>query len=225
MINETALMLAGVGAVHALAMLSPGPNVLVVTQTALADSRRAGVWTALGVATGTVLWASAALFGLGLLFAQWAWLTVAVELAGGVYLVYLGVRVWRGADRDPFSAAAAAAASLATAAAPVRIDRPKQSDVRAFRVGLLTNLTNPKALMFFGSIFAALLPTALPLPIKLAAIVIVAVNSLVWHVALACFFSARSTQSVYVRIKPWLDRAAAVLLVCLGLRLLFARFF
>ena len=217
MINETALMLAGVGAVHALAMLSPGPNVLVVTQTALADSRRAGVWTALGVATGTALWASAALFGLGLLFAQWAWLTVAVELAGGVYLVYLGVRVWRGADRDPFSAAAAAA--------PVRIDRPKQSDVRAFRVGLLTNLTNPKALMFFGSIFAALLPTALPLPIKLAAIVIVAVNSLVWHVALACFFSARGTQSVYVRIKPWLDRAAAVLLVCLGLRLLFARFF
>ena len=209
MAADAALVLASVWLVHALAMLSPGPNVLVVTQAALADSRRAGVWTAFGIAAGTAVWSSAALFGLGVLFAQAPWLTLGVGLLGGAYLIYLGMRLWRGAHRDPFA--------LATPAAR----RPARSAVQAFRVGALTNLTNPKALVFFASVFAALLPAALPLAIRLAAIGIVVANAAAWHVGLACFFSIRGTQRVYARVKPWVDRTAGAMLIGLGLRLLF----
>lgn len=204
------MLLAGIFAVHALALASPGPNVLVVMRAALGDSRRAGILTALGVASGTALWAGAALFGLGLVFARVPALGVALRWIGGLYLLWLGWRLWCGA-RDK----ATAFARLGTTQAALR-----QSDARAFGQGLLTNLTNPKALVFFVGIFAALLPPSAPLSVKLGATCIVVANATLWHVALACLFSARRTRDTYARIKPWVDRLAGTALIGLGLRLL-----
>ncbi len=81
-------------------------------------------------------------------------------------------------------------------------------------------MTNPKAVVFFGSIFAALLTPALPMWVKLVAIGIVAVDATGWHVALACLFSTRRTQQIYRRIKGWVDRVAGASLAFLGLRLM-----
>ena len=203
-----AAMLAGIFVVHVLAMASPGPNVLVVMRAALGDGRRAGVLAALGVASGATLWAGAALFGLSLVFAGSPMLTLALRALGGLYLLYLGQRLWRGAGADAF-------ASLEAAAAPNRHD-----DVRAYGQGVLTNLTNPKALVFYVSVFAALLPPAAPLWVKLGAIGIIAADATAWHIGLACFFSTRRARDLYGRIKPWVDRIAATALAALGLRLL-----
>jgi RhtB (resistance to homoserine/threonine) family protein len=201
-----AVVLGSVFAIHVLAMISPGPNVLVVTQTALSDTRRAGIVTALGVAVGSTLWSSAALFSLSVVFAQFAWLYSGLKLLGGMYLLYLGIKLWRTAEHSLVPSS--------STHAPVHTDR------QAFRLGLLTNLTNPKAVVFFGSIFAALLAPALPMWVKLAAIGIVAVDATGWHVALACFFSTRRAQQVYRRIKRWVDRTAGASLAFLGLRLM-----
>ncbi|MCA1728567.1 MAG: LysE family transporter [Actinobacteria bacterium] len=201
-----AVVLGSVFAIHVLAMISPGPNVLVVTQTALSDTRRAGIVTALGVAVGSTLWSSAALFSLSVVFAQFAWLYSGLKLLGGMYLLYLGIKLWRTAEHSLVPSS--------STHAPVHTDR------QAFRLGLLTNLTNPKAVVFFGSIFAALLAPALPMWVKLAAIGIVAVDATGWHIALACFFSTQRAQQVYRRIKRWVDRAAGASLAFLGLRLM-----
>ncbi len=201
-----AVVLGSVFVVHVLAMLSPGPNVLVVTQTAASRSRRAGVLVALGVASGAALWSGAALLGLSLLFAQVAGLYGALTLLGGVYLLYIAVRLWRGADR-PLVLTPGEQASA-------------QSDAQAYQLGLLTNLTNPKALVFYGSIFAALLTPDLPTWVKAAAFSIIVANSTLWHVALACLFSTESTQRFYQRAKGWIDRIAALALALLGLRLM-----
>src|ERR687885_470648 len=93
-----AVVLSSVFAVHVLAMTSPGPNVLVVTQTAIGHTRRAGIVTALGVATGSAVWSGAALFGLSVVFEQLAWLYGGLKLLGGTYLLYLGIKLWRTAD-------------------------------------------------------------------------------------------------------------------------------
>ena len=201
-----AVVLGSVFVVHVLAMLSPGPNVLVVTQTAASRSRRAGVLVALGVASGAALWSGAALLGLSLLFAQVAGLYGALTLLGGVYLLYIAVRLWRGADR-PLVLTPGEQASA-------------QSDAQAYQLGLLTNLTNPKALVFYGSIFAALLGPDLPAWVKLAAFAIVVSNATLWHGALACFFSTAGTQQFYQRIRRWIDRTAALALALLGLKML-----
>jgi threonine efflux protein len=77
------VVLGSIFAVHVLAMISPGPNVLVVTQTAISHTRRIGGVTALGVAAGSTIWSSAALFSLGVVFAQFAWLYGGIKLLGG----------------------------------------------------------------------------------------------------------------------------------------------
>jgi len=201
-------VLGSVFAVHLLAMVSPGPNVLVVTQTAASEGRRAGVRAALGIAAGAAMLSSAALAGVSVLMTQFAWLHAALRVLGGGYLLYLGVRLWR-------NAAARAVFSAATTA-----DGVARSEWRAFRIGLATNLTNPKALVFYGSVFAALFAPDTPLWVRLAAVGMIAANSTGFHVALACLFSTPRAQAGYQRIKPWIDRAAGTALALLGLRLL-----
>jgi threonine efflux protein len=201
-----AVVLSSVFTSHVLAMISPGPNVLIVTQTAMDHTRRAGIVTPLSVAAGSAIWAGTALFGLSIVFEQLAWLYGGLKILGGMYLLYVGIKLWRIADHPPTTS------SFTHATA--------NTDWRAFRLGLLTHLTNPKALVFFGSIFAALLAPALPACVKLAAIGIIAVNATGWHIALACFFSTRRAQQVYRRIKRWVDRVAGATLAFLGLRLM-----
>jgi threonine efflux protein len=200
-----AVVLGGVFAIHVLAMLSPGPNFLIVTQTAAGRTRRAGVFTALGIAAGAAAWAGAALLGLSVVFAHFAWLHGVVKLLGGMYLVYLGIKLWRAADRQLLCAS--------------RVLVPVLSDGRAFRLGLMTNLTNPKAVIFYGSIFAGLLPPTLPQWVKLAAIGIIIADAVSWHVALACLFSTPRARRAYARMKRYLDRIVGAALALLGLQL------
>lgn len=201
-----AVVLGSVFVVHVLAILSPGPNVLVVSQTAASRSRRAGVFAALGIATGAAIWSGAALLGLAVLFERVAWLYGVIAALGGLYLIYIAWRLWRGADRPLVLAG--------------DTHEHARTDWQAYRLGLLTNLTNPKALVFYGGIFAALLAPDLPTTIRFAALAVIVVNSTLWHVALACLFSAERTQRFYAKVKGWIDRIAATALALLGLRLM-----
>ena len=135
-------VLLSVMAVHVVAMISPGPNFLIVTQTAISHSRREGVLTAFGVSCAALLWSSAALLGISLLFETTVWLYQGLKVLGGAYLIYLGIQSWRYAGRPPQLSA----------------KTPPGSNWRLFRVGFVTNLTNPKSAIFFSSIFATLLP-------------------------------------------------------------------
>lgn len=131
-------------AAHLLAVISPGPSLLVVTRTAMAVSRQAGLWTALGFAIGSLIWAAAALFGLNLLFVVAPWLYTAMRVGGALYLLYLAVMLWRHA-RAPFDLAPAGR-------------KLSESGRASFRRGLLTQMSNTKVVVFMGSILVALLP-------------------------------------------------------------------
>jgi len=201
-----AIVLGSIFAVHVLAIISPGQNVLIVSQTAMGRGRRAGVAVALGIATGAGIWSTAANLGLTVVFAHFVWFYSGLMLAGGIYLLYLGIALWRAADH-PLAPSARQAAAV-------------HSDWHAFRLGLFTNLTNPKAVIFYGGIFAAFLTPDLPTWVRLAAIGVIVINSTGWHVAMACLFSTERAQQVYKRLKPWIDRLAGSVLGILGMRLM-----
>lgn len=201
---DAAQALGGIFLVHVAAIASPGPNFLIVTQTAMSRTRRAGVAAALGIAAGAAVWSGSVVLGLSALFGQFPWLHGALRVLGGGYLVYLGIRLWRAAAQPLPGAACAAGAT----------------DWRAFRRGLLTNLTNPKAALFYGSVFAAFLAPGLPAWVGLAAVALILANSALWHVALACLFSTGRAQRAYGRLKRWIDRLAGAALGALGLGLL-----
>jgi threonine efflux protein len=192
--TATLLYVAGV---HWAAMVSPGPNVLLVARTAMADSRRAALAAACGVACGAVLLATAAALGMGLLVERVGWLRTAIQLAGGAYLVFLGVQTWRSA-REPLR--------MGGAGEPAH-----------FRRGLLTNLSNPKAAVFFGSVLAPTLASADW--VAVAAIGLIALDAVVWHCLLAVLFARPRVQRGYARAKGGIDRVVGAALTLLGLKL------
>lgn len=154
---------------------------------------------ALGVVAAGGLLAAVAVFGLGAVLARTPWLATALRVVCGAYLAWLGIRLWLRA-RAPESA-------------------PPAAHGGAFRQGVVSNLTNPKAAAFFGSVLTATLPPSEPAGIKVAAVALIVAASAVWHLSVALLFSAPATQRWYEHAKPALNRVVGTILVILGVAL------
>jgi threonine/homoserine/homoserine lactone efflux protein len=200
--------LLGLALVHLLAVASPGPSTVLVIQTAAVAGRRGGLLVALAMMAGALLWAAAALFGLQALFARFEWLYLAFRVGGAIYLFYLAVQLWRHA-RDPLPEIAVGRAIRLTG-------------WQGFLRALLLQLSNPKIMVFFGSIFLSLLPQNLPAWMDATVLAIVAANEFTWFALLALLFSGGPARAFYRRAKFWLDRFMGGALALLGLRLAFA---
>lgn len=207
---ETALILGTFAVTHFLAVASPGPSFAVVLRETVSHGRRAALMLCLGLGVGTVIWASGAWFGLAALFEVAPWLLTALRWAGAGFLIFLCVMLWRNA-RDP-----APEVDLAETAGRAG----GRSDLAAFRLGLLTQLANPKVAVFFGSIFVVILPPD-PSPALLAAVfVIVFLNECCWYAIVALVMAGRAMRRRYAGAKPLVDRVTGTFLGALGLRLL-----
>ncbi|WP_374655367.1 LysE family translocator [Dongia sp.] len=186
--------------------ISPGPSFLLVARISLSQSRGHGLAAALGMGAGGMVLATLAVIGLQALFMQVEWLYMGFKIGGGAYLVYLGYMLWRGAKRPLASDSDLAAGGRGL--------------LRTFLLSLATQLSNPKTVIFYSSVFAALLP-AHP-----SAAVIVALPFLLflveggWYSAVALAFSAQRPRAAYLSAKSWIDRTAGALMTALGLRLI-----
>ena len=203
------LPLLGLAAVHLMAAASPGPSFVLVAQTAVGSGRRAGLLAALAMMLGAVIWAAAALYGLQALFARFEWLYLAMRIGGGLYLLYLAVMLWRHAPEPLPEPSAAGDKTTGDNAGAV------QGFVRA----LLLQLSNPKVMVFFGSIFLALLPAHPPTGMQIATLALVAFNEFTWYALITLLFSGGPARAIYRRAKFWLDRIMGGALALLGLRL------
>jgi threonine/homoserine/homoserine lactone efflux protein len=144
-----------------LAVMTPGPDFAIVTRASLAGGRRAGVLATLGIGTGLLVHASAAAAGLSVVIATSAAAFTVVKLIGAVYLLVLGVLALRGAlrrRRDPDPDAAAAVEALTTPGTPGAGSRSFRTARAAYTQGLLTNVLNPKAVLFFLSLMPQFIP-------------------------------------------------------------------
>ena len=188
-------------------VVSPGPSFVLVARTAIAASRRDGLAAALGMGLGGVTFGSLALLGLATLLLHAGWLYVILKIAGGLYLVYLGVMIWRGAS-----------GTISVAAAE---EGDRRNAVRSFWIALATQVSNPKTAIVYASVFAALMPPAPPLWFFLALPPLLFLVEAGWYAAVALAFSAGGPRAAYLRAKTWIDRLAGTVMAALGLRLLY----
>ncbi len=199
------LTLLSIGLVQLLAVMSPGPSFLITARTAVAQSRADGVKVALGLGAGTVLWAVAALLGLNVLFRALPPLFIIMKIVGALFLLWIAFQIFR------------------HAADPIALDGSKGEAVRnPFMKGFLTQISNPKVAVFFGSIFIAMLPADVPLWMTAALVGIVSLNEIWWYSVVALFFGSGRVRKFYIAAKKWIDRATGLFLGALGLRLLWA---
>ncbi|MGY6705877.1 LysE family translocator [Roseinatronobacter sp.] len=186
------------------AAISPGPAVLMAARTGLLEGFRTGVFLAMGIGAGAVFWASAALFGLGVIFAAAPALLWALKVAGAAYLLYLGWGMWRNA-RAPLDMSQ-------TRALP-------HTPLSAFRLGLLTQLANPKPAVMFAAIFLGTVPPQTPLWVLGALLGVVFLNETLWNTAVARVFAMDRTRARYISLKTLIDRTFGGLLALLGVKI------
>jgi threonine/homoserine/homoserine lactone efflux protein len=203
---DPALAVLGILAAITVGAISPGPSFVLVARIAVARSRAEGLAAAAGMGAGGVILGGLALLGLQALLAQAGWLYVVLKCAGGLYLLYLAVMIWRGAE-EPIAVAPAAPANAAGLG-------------RSFGLALATQVSNPKAIAVYGSIFAALLPPDIPAWVLFALPLGLFLIEAGWYAAVALAFSAARPRAAYLSAKRWVDRLAAAVMGALGLRLL-----
>jgi threonine/homoserine/homoserine lactone efflux protein len=191
----------------ALGAMSPGPSFIMVARTAVAGSRADGLAAALGMGAGGVLFAGVALLGLHAVLSAVPWLYLGLKILGGVYLIFLGYLIWRDARK------------------PLRftertIDERGSTFLRAFCLGLLTQVSNPKTALVYASIFISLLPREVPLSVMLILPLLIFVIEAGWYAIVALALSASSPRAAYLRSKAWIDRAAGSVMALLGIKLI-----
>lgn len=186
------------------AAISPGPAVLMSARTGLTEGFRTGALLSLGIGAGAVVWASAAMFGLNLVFAAAPALLWALKILGGGYLIWIGITLWRSAS-TPLDTSEKRALP--------------RSGASAFRLGLFTQLANPKPAVMFSAIFLGTVPQGTPAWVYGALLTVVFLNETIWNIAVARIFSADRTRTRYISLKTVIDRCFGGMLALLGLKL------
>lgn len=200
----TLAALLAVAGLHLLAAVSPGPAFLVLVRTAVSEGFRPAVGLSVGLGLGAVCWAFAALAGLAVLFAVAPALLTAFKVAGAGFLLWLA---WK---------------TIAHANDPL----PGQDDARAprtlfgaIRLGVVTQLANPKPAIFFGAVFIGLLPPDAGPALWALLLAIIFCNETLWYILVARLFSTGKARDLYQGFKRHIDRCFGGLIAALGVKI------
>ncbi len=203
-----ASLFATVALAHALAVMSPGPDLAVITRQTLAHGRRAGLLTALGIASGITFHVAYGMFGLAFAIERYPALLQLLQLVGAALLLWIG---W-GAIR---------ARPLDDPAASVMTDGQRAAG-GDFTIGLATNLLNVKAMLFFVALCSAVITGATSTALKLALSAWMIVATGLWFSFVAWTLGHPAVRRRLLGVAHWIDRAMGVLLIALALGMLTA---
>jgi threonine/homoserine/homoserine lactone efflux protein len=196
-----------IAGVHLLAVASPGPDFAIVLKHSISFGRRAAIITSVGVGTAILIHVTYSLLGLGILIKTTPVLYQVFSFVAAAYLLYLG---W-GAIRSP----------APNKLNEVEVDRTVQviTDKKAFMVGFLTNGLNPKATLFFLSVFAVAVSPETPNIIKLGYGLYLAFATGVWFCVLSLFLSSKKVTQFIGKKSYLFDRVMGIVLILLAIKL------
>ncbi|MEI6238729.1 MAG: LysE family transporter [bacterium] len=197
-------------AVGALAVMSPGPDFIIVTRMSLLHSKRVGIATALGIATGNLWWVASSILGISYVISKTVLLFAILKWIGALYLIYLGIGVLRAKKKS-----AEASGDVAS-----KVERVSgMSAWKAFRIGLLTNILNPKCALFFISLFSVFITPSTPALYRYAYGLEIVAIAIIWFSLLATVLTFGKVKSAFEHFAVSIDRVTGALLIALGLKI------
>lgn len=207
------LEFSAVASMHLIAVASPGPDFAIVLRQSLVYGRRTAILTSIGIGTAILLHVGYSLLGLGLLIQSSPGWFAAVKYAGAAYLAWLGVQSLRAKPRSPADVAggagAAGAGGLPTAGA-------------AFATGFLTNALNPKATLFFISLFVMMVSPRTPKLVQAGYGLWMTVVTMAWFVLVSVGFTRADVRRNFLRHGHWIDRVLGAVFLAFAGSLLWA---
>lgn len=199
------LALASLIIIHWFALITPGPDFLLVSQTAISHSRRESVCVVLGITAGVMVWAALALLGLDWLFNRFKWLQSGLFIAGGLYLAFIGSQMLRAALRTP-DINSVAVTSQSASSTQVNL-------FKNFRQGFWTNLSNPKAIMYFSSVFSLFLNQSALQHWHGLLFWVVTIESMLWFMLVVYVLSLARFKAIYERAERWIDGVSGAIFI------------
>jgi len=201
---EYLALIGTVTLIHVLAVMSPGPDFIMAVRNSLTYSRRTGIWTAVGIGMGIMVHIFYSVAGLALIISKSILLFNAIKFLGAGYLIYIGIKSFRSKSSH------------------IDVGRnEKKTDIsalRAIRIGFLTNVLNPKATIFFLSLFTLVLAPDTPGSILAVLSVIMVTSTMCWFSLVAIMLTHRKIRGVYERFQGVFSKTFGALLVGLGVK-------
>ncbi len=204
--------------IHITAVITPGANFLAVTQTALNRSRRAGLWVASGIITGSLIHVAAGMIGFAAIISQIPLLFAAIRLLGGLYFAYMGYKMLRAAYAQ-FKLGGRASADFS--GMPTQMVLSDLTPAQAYRRGLFTHLSNPASMLYYVSLFTGFVPVTASLFEKLLIAVALLGTTSVWYLLVAFMFSQARIRKFYFRLMPYMNSLFGLLWIALAVKLIF----
>jgi RhtB (resistance to homoserine/threonine) family protein len=194
-----------VALVHIFAAMSPGPDFVLVSRNTLVYSRKIGIFSAIGIALGILIHVAYSLIGIGLIISQSIILFSIIKFIGAGYLIYIGYK----------SLTAYAIQTDATQ----ETDQPEPiSNLGAVWMGILTNALNPKATLFFLSLFTQIIDLTTPLGIKVLYSIEMFVVTFLWFALVAVVLSNNLVQNRFVKVQKYVGKIMGATLIALGVK-------
>lgn len=197
---------ATVALAHALAVASPGPDFAIVVRQSLAFGRGAGVWTAAGIGSGIFFHVAYGLFGLDWLTQRYPQSLTVLAAAGALVLLWVGSRAVR-AQPLPENNEQLPAAQPGDAA-------------KFFGIGLLTNVLNAKAILFFVALFTAVVTGPMSGLLKVVLGLWIPLATFGWFAFVALMLGNAAARRRLRHVAHWIDRAMGAVLLALGAAML-----
>lgn len=194
---------------HLLAVASPGPDFAIVLRQSITHGRRTAIWTSIGIGTAILLHITYSLLGLGLLVrSSTLWFAV-VKYAGAAYIAWLGIQALRAKPRVGLTG---------STDSPL----PTPAMHKAFATGFLTNALNPKATLFFLSLYVMLVSPQTPRWVQAGYGLWMAGATMAWFCLVSILFTKTEVRNRFLRHGHWIDRALGVVFIGFAAKLAFA---
>lgn len=195
--------------IHLLAVIAPGPDFAVTVRQSVRHGRWAGVQVAIGIGAGISVHVLYTLLGVGALLHANALLMTVTRILGATYLLYLVYSFLRSAGRS------SSTGKLDDAGNPAALGWR-----RSFLLGFITNATNPKATLFFLSIFTTVVSAGTPLKVQVLYGIWMCLVNAGWFVLVSVLFTQQAVRDRFLRMGGWLEGAMAMVFLGFAGRLL-----
>jgi len=187
-----------------IALLSPGPDFAMILKQSITYGKRSSIFASIGIGLGISVHVVYTVLGIGFIISKSIILFNIIKYMGAAYLIYLGYMSLKSKGMKLENGTA--------------YNQKSMSDLKSFGVGFLTNALNPKATLFFLSMFTVVVSINTPMHIQALYGIFCIFATMFWFVGTSLVLSHRKVKAFFNLFGVWFDRVIGVVLISLGIK-------
>ncbi|WP_293935459.1 LysE family translocator [Iodobacter sp.] len=192
---------------HFLALLSPGPDFVLLVKSAIKNGGKKSIGVAAGIASANAAYISLCLVGVGSILASSIAIMIALKIAGGLFLIYLAIMALK----------AKKASYIDLAVISAEREKIETTFIKEMLIGFMSGILNPKNLLFYLSLFTVVLTGEVSFAFKLALGVWMTSMVFFWDVAIIYFLSTKRVRTKFSKAAYYIDKITGAVLGLIGI--------